>query len=187
MRIVFIWARLHQLSTFLVAAPVAETRKLDEYLWSEKLDALERQTLELFNSEALGNSPHPAFLKAFLNSVHIYIIQALREIPKGTSICRTLACRIQSGLELVDLYPFAAVCPDVLIWIVMVGGTGAPQEGPVRYWFNETLEELLEGLEFTLPDHIGGLGYFDITRQVLIQTRNKEARRRDEKIPKPLD
>ena len=163
--VVFIWARLHQLSSFLAAVPAMGTYILDKSLMSDKFDALERQTLELIHSEALGNSPHPAILTAFLNAVFIYMIQNLREVPRGSSICVTVASRIQSGLELVDIKPLISICPDILVWTILVGRSGAIN-GPVRYWFNEVVDELAS-MGFDLPEAIGNLTYFDVAQRAL--------------------
>jgi hypothetical protein len=171
--IVRIWARLHQLSSFLAKTPFTKTETLDECLLSDKLDAIERQTMDVFHSKALGQSRNPALLITFLNAACIYIIQELREVPKGSSACTIVAGRIHSGFELVNLKPLAIICPDVLLWTIMVGMAGAPSMGPTRAWFLNTLERLSDMLRITVPSSLSGLDYFEAARRTIVADREK--------------
>lgn len=163
-----IWARLHQLSSFLASTTFTKAEELDECLLSDKLDAIERQTMAVLHSKELGNSRHPALLIAFLNAACIYTIQELREVPRGSSVCSIVAGRIHSGFELVNLEPLGIVCPDMLLWTLLVGSSGAVRAGPTRAWFLNTLEEVAAMLRIKVPNYLVGLEFFEVARRTII-------------------
>lgn len=166
-RILYIWLRLRYLTEFLAAIPDNNTSKIDDCFFSDKIDFIERQVLSLLHSDSLARSNSVAFLTAFLNAALIFIYEELRECPKWTNVCICLSQRIYSGLEMVDLSSAARRCPDLLLWILLLGRSGiSPLGGPNKPWFLS----LIAGMELTfgirVPNAVAGLKYFQLAEQV---------------------
>jgi hypothetical protein len=124
------------------------------------LDSLEREILHVIHSSTLAKCPRVAFITAFLNAALIYIYQELREIPKLSAVGTALTGRIHSGLQMLDLTPVLGICPDVLLWTMMLGKSASQLGGPNRAWFHGTLYELTSGLGIGMQEPIVGLWYF---------------------------
>ena len=58
-------------------------------------------------------------------------------------------------------------CPDILLWTIVVGRSGAPAEGHLIRWFDSTINELTAALDLVLPEKLEALDYFDFARQAL--------------------
>lgn len=164
--IAHIWSRIRQFSEFLTSIPPTDSLRLDDILYSDTLDSLEREILDILNSSTLADSPSVAFLIGFLNSALIYIYQELREIPHYSVICVALAGRVHSGLQMLDLSVILDVCPDLLLWTLLVGKSAAPISGPNRGWFGVILLDLTRWLNIRVPERLVGVDYFDIVSYV---------------------
>lgn len=162
-KILYIWLRLRYLTQFLATIPENNTSKLDDCFFSDKIDFIERQTLFLLHSDTLAESSSPAFLTALLNASIIYIYEELRECPKWTNICICLSERIYSGLQMVDLSLGAKHCPDLLLWILLLGRSGtSPLGGPNKAWFLRLIASMEVSLDIEIPTTVSGLQYFNL-------------------------
>lgn len=160
-----IWFQLRELSEFLLAIPPGDGSRLDDALFSDKLDSIEREVLHVLHSSTLASNPGVAFLTAFLNASIIYSYQELREIPKFSAICVAVAGRIHSGLEMLDLSAVLEFCPDVFLWTLMLGRSAAPMRGPDRGWFVGIVADLTNLLGVRAREKLEGVQYFDVVRQ----------------------
>jgi len=53
--------------------------------------------------------------------------------------------RICSGLQMVELEEVMRLCPDLMLWVLMVGRAGNPPPAEVsRIWFEKGIEEIEE-------------------------------------------
>lgn len=60
---------------------------------------------------------------------------------------------------MVDLGEISGKCPDLLVWVVVLGRSGVlPGPGMGRSWYEEVLGEL----EVKVEGVVGGLRYFEI-------------------------
>lgn len=139
---------------------------LDESFFSDKVDFIERAILALLHSESLAESKAAAFLTAFLNASLIFVYEELREAPKWNNVSICLSQRIRSGLDLVGLDGVMMRCPDLLLWVLMLGMSGAnPLEVGARAWFVGEIMEVEANFEAKVPKglkEISGMMYFEI-------------------------
>ena len=160
-QILYIWLRLRYLTEFLASIPSTDRSKIDSCLFSDKTDAIERHTLSLLHSDTLAECKEVAFLTAFLNAALIFIYEEMRECPKWTNICICLSQRIYSGLEMLDLGVAARLCPDLLLWVLMLGRSGVnPLGGPSKPWFSNVIADIEHTFLVKVPDKAWGLTYF---------------------------
>ncbi|TVY32518.1 hypothetical protein LSUB1_G007535 [Lachnellula subtilissima] len=166
-RLIYIWLRLRSLSTFLLA----HTHDIDDYYFSDKCDSLERQILSLLHSPSKTNpSSSLAFTTAFLNAALIYTTEELRECPKYTNICIALSARIYSGLQMAEFDALAAACPELLLWVLVMGRSGiAPvEEGEAsRRWYNLTIADVEARFGIVVPPTLAGWAYFEVAERTL--------------------
>jgi len=158
---IYIWLRCRYLTEFLSS----HFADIDDYYFSDKCDFIERQILSLIHSERLSAVKSAAFVTAFLNAALIYVFEELRECPKWTNVCIALSARIFSGLQMLDLDAIAGQCPDLLLWILMLGRSGnMPLEAGAagRLWYARTIKEVEGSFGITVPGALVGLQYFDV-------------------------
>lgn len=86
-----------------------------------------------------------------------------------------LSQRIKSGLELVELEGVMQLCPDLLLWTLMLGMSGAnPLEVGARTWFvgEIVLAEGALGMEGRIPKGlkaIEGIKYFELAESAVVK------------------
>jgi hypothetical protein len=174
--ILYIYLRLRYLTQFFTTIPTSlstvtspsKSTLLDESFFSDKIDFIERAILSLLSSEALAESPSAAFLTAFLNAALIFVYEELREVPRWNNVSLCLSQRIRSGLELVELERVLACCPELLLWVLMLGRSGAnPLElgARGRLWFDREIKMTEDTFGVEVPVNlkaIEGLNYFEI-------------------------
>ncbi|KAE9362828.1 hypothetical protein N431DRAFT_499185 [Stipitochalara longipes BDJ] len=179
--IIYIYLRLRYLSQFLLSIPTSTLTTsssscatiLDESFFSDKIDLIERAILALLCSASLAESRVAAFLTALLNAALIFVYEDLREVPKWNNVSILLSQRIKSGLELVELEGVIQWCPDLLLWTLMLGMSGAnPLEIGARTWFVREIMQV-EGMlqmEGKVPKGlkgIEGIMYFELAESTI--------------------
>jgi hypothetical protein len=162
-KIIYIWLRLRYLAQILAAIPDQTTTAIDDIFFSDKLDFVERHVLSVLHSESLAESNVVDFLTAFLNASLIYIYEELRECPKWTNVCMCLSTRIRSGLQMAKLSSVTKHCPDLLLWILLLGRSGNHSTEELgKLWYSKVIANMEAGLEITVPPTVEGLSYFEI-------------------------
>lgn len=162
-KIIYIWLRLRYLAQMLAAIPDQTTTDIDDIFFTDKLDFVERHVLSVLHSESLAESHVVDFLTAFLNASLIYIYEELRECPKWTNVCMYLSQRIRSGLQMAKLSSVTKHCPDLLLWILLLGRSGNPPIAePGKLWYSKVIANMEAGLQITVPPALAGLKYFEI-------------------------
>ncbi|PMD38623.1 hypothetical protein L207DRAFT_544744 [Hyaloscypha variabilis F] len=178
--IIYIYLRLRYLSQLLLSIPTptltssssSSPTVLDQSFFSDKVDLIERAILSLLCSSDLASSVSAAFLTAFLNAALIFVYEDLREVPKWNNVSILLSQRIKSGLELAELEGVMRWCPDLLLWTLMLGMSGAnPLEVGARGWFVGEIGwvEGVVGIEGKVPrglKAILGIRYFELAEGV---------------------
>ncbi len=80
---------------------------------------------------------------------------------------------------MVDLEGLAEWCPDLLLWVLLLGRSGAnPLEINGRAWFSRTIGELEGHFEVQVPGAItavAGLKYFELAEATVAKWRRKSA------------
>jgi hypothetical protein len=174
---IYIWLRCRYMTEFLYS----HLADIDDYYFSDKCDFIERQILSLIHSEHLSAVKSAAFVTAFLNAALIYVTEELRECPKWTNVCVALSQRIFSGLQMVDLDAVARQCPDLLLWVLMLGRSGnmpleAGEAG--RLWYAKVIKDVEGSFGATVPGAVAGMKYFDVAES----TNRSGGKVEDEKV-----
>jgi hypothetical protein len=183
--LIYIYLRLRYLTQFLSAIPVptltssssSSPTTLDDSFFSDKIDFIERAILALLASESLAESKAAAFLTALLNASLVFVYEELREVPKWNNVSICLSQRIRSGLDLIELDNVARWCPDLLLWVLMLGMSGAnPLEAGARAWFVREIMEVEELFEVKIPKglkEISGMQYFELAEAAITQPSSR--------------
>jgi hypothetical protein len=159
-----IYWRLRQLAAIINIVSSRDSPRLDEIFFSNKMDTIEREVIELMQSEFFKTSnPGTAFVKAFLDSAFTYIYMFLRDIPKVSPLFRLLTTRVQASLEDIDLRSASESFPDLLLWMLMVGDTSSPG----RVWFAHRLKELCVFQNLKKPPVFEGLNSFKLAEELM--------------------
>lgn len=75
----------------------------------------------------------------------LYVLTVLTNMNNG--VCRDLVAGLRKGLEGLDLGLLGEGAPGLLLWMLLVGGGGAPHNVD-RAWFVERLGTYLGGTEW---------------------------------------
>jgi hypothetical protein len=162
-KIICIWLRLRYLTQLLEGLPDSSTT-IDDIFFTDKLDFIERYTISLLHSDSLAESSAVDFLTAFLNASIIYIYEELRECPRWTNVSVLLSQRICSALQMANLSSAKKLCPDLLLWVLLLGRSGnSPLGESSRLWFSKVIAYMEHNFETKVPaTAVKGLKYFEL-------------------------
>jgi len=110
-----------------------ETTDIDSY--SDTLEYLERQIVALMQSEHLAlPKQETSILHLFSNAAILHIYIFMRDLPRGLPFRYLIADRIRLELEELDIQALLTPYPEMLLWILIMGGIGAIG-APTKTWF----------------------------------------------------
>jgi hypothetical protein len=165
-KIIYIWLRLRYLTELLESIPDKNSSAIDDMFFTDKIDFIERHTLSVLHLNSLAECSAVEFLTAFLNASLVYIYEELRECPKWTNVCICLSQRIRSGLQVVNQASVIRHCPDLLLWILLLGRSGnSPLGEPGRLWYSNLIAHVEENLQIKVPAVVSGLRYFELAEE----------------------
>jgi len=134
--------------------------------------------MSLLHSDTLNECPAAGFVTAFLNASLIFTVEELRECPKFTNVAICLSERICSGLQMLDLDEIAMKCPDLLVFVLLLGRAGvSPFGGPGKVWF----EGIIKELEVDVEGVVGVFRYFELAEGMMrgkVKTEEDESGQR---------
>jgi hypothetical protein len=152
----------------LLLASLPETKTtIDDIFFTDKLDIIERYTISLLHDDSLAESGAVDFLTAFLNASLIYIYEELRECPRWTNVCIFLSQRVCSTLQVANLSTVTRSCPDLLLWILLLGRSGnSPLGESGRLWFSKEIAYMEDNFDTKVPTTaVRGLTYFELAEE----------------------
>lgn len=79
----------------------------------------------------------------------LWMSTGLWHFPLSTSVVRANVKRLVDTLELCDLPCWWSICPDLVIWILVVGACCTPIPGPKRSALLRQLETIAAAMELT--------------------------------------
>jgi hypothetical protein len=165
-KIIYIWLRLRYLTELLENTPDKKGSAIDDMFFTDKIDFIERHTLSVLHSDSLTECSAVEFFTAFLNASLVYIYEELRECPKWTNVCICLSQRIRSGLQVVNQSSVIEHCPDLLLWVLLLGRSGnSPLGEPGRLWYLNVIAHVEENLHIKVPAVVSGLKYFELAEE----------------------
>lgn len=123
---------------------------------------LERRLIKIVRSDDLDPPSHrTSIYKLFGNAALIHLVMFIRQAPTRLSLSNILSNRIRTLLETIDLGILQMQYPDMMLWILMIGGVGGVGT-PNQVWFAKLLADacLAMGVQarteiaFTLADFL---------------------------------
>jgi hypothetical protein len=102
---------------------------------------LDRQLLKLILSDCLNPpSQTTVIYKLFGNAALIHQVMFIRQAPTRLSLSNILSSRIRSLVESIDPAALQIQYPDMMLWVLMIGGIGGVGT-PDQRWFAEMLAD----------------------------------------------
>lgn len=136
-----VYWKLRNLSQVKDEACYYQPRDSDIDSYSDTLEYLERQVVAILHSEDLTLSgQNTSILRLFATAfiLHIYIF--MRDLPRGLPFFYVLAGRLRDELEFLDIEALLVPYPEMLLWILIMGGVGAIGSSN-KAWFAKVLAE----------------------------------------------
>jgi hypothetical protein len=98
------------------------------------------------------NSPNQNALifRLFGNAALAHVVMFMRETPMHHSFSELLSARIRTNLETIDMPSFQLQYPEMMLWILLIGGLGSIRTDN-RLWFAKLVAEacLAQGIAHT--------------------------------------
>lgn len=102
---------------------------------------LDRRLLKLILSDCLDPpSQTTVIYKLFGNAALIHQVMFIRQAPTRLSLSNIVSSRIRTLIEAIDLAALRIQYPDMVLWILMIGGIGGVGT-PNQRWFAERLAD----------------------------------------------
>lgn len=120
------------------------TSDIDSY--SDTLEYLERQIVAIIQSESLMlPKQETSILHLFSNAAILHIYIFMRDLPRGLPFRYLIADRIRCELEALDIQSLLTPYPEMLLWILIMGGVGAIGASN-KAWFAKVFAESCQTL-----------------------------------------
>jgi hypothetical protein len=133
---------LRNLTALKEVASCHPDRNVEMISYTTMLECVERRVVRLVQQEALlSPATNLAIYRAFGHAVLLHIYMFMRDFPRGIPIFYRLSSRIRKSLDFVDIRMLYIQYPEMMLWILMVGGFGGIGT-PNRGWFANLLAEV---------------------------------------------
>ncbi len=131
----------HNLS-YLKDAAIHLTRKVEFDSWSDMVERLERRILAILQTEVVkSGKPKFSIFALFGNAAIFHINMFMRDLPRGLPFYNLLSGRLRARIEAVDLSCLRKEYPEMVLWILLMGGLGSSGT-PNRGWYAELFAEI---------------------------------------------
>jgi hypothetical protein len=122
-----------------------KTSDIDSY--SNTLEYLERQVVVIVQSEHLTFlNRNTSILHLFANVAVLHIYIFMRDLPRGLPFRWLIADQLRNELECLDIETLLVPYPEMVLWILIIGGVGAIGASN-KEWFANALAEACQALE----------------------------------------
>jgi transcription factor-like protein len=109
--------------------------------WSDMVERIERRVIELLQSKIVkSGNPKVSIFQLFGYAAIIHIYMFMRDIPRGLPFFILISGRLRSSIEALNLEQLHKVYPEMVIWILLMGGLGS-SGGPNRGWYAKRFAE----------------------------------------------
>ncbi|TVY62891.1 hypothetical protein LSUE1_G009195 [Lachnellula suecica] len=121
-----VYWELQHLSAVKDEAVLYEGKTSDIDSYSDSLEYLERQVVAILHSEHLTSpSRNTSILHLFATAAILHIYIFMRDLPRGLPFRYLMAERLRNEIESVDIEMLLAPYPELVLWILIMGGVGA--------------------------------------------------------------
>jgi hypothetical protein len=121
-----------------------QSRRLDRQIhdsYNDVTNFLERKTLLIILSrKSTRSDPVTSIFYLFSSALFLNISMFLRDQTRGLPILLLLCKRIRHCLEKLDVHFLQFQYPELMLWILVMGGVGASKTGD-RQWFAKHLAD----------------------------------------------
>jgi hypothetical protein len=121
-----------------------QSRRIDRQIhesYNDVTNFLERRTLLIILSKEHSRSdPSTSIFYLFSSALFLNISIFLRDQTRGLPILLLLCTRIRHCLEKLDMHLLQFQYPELMLWILVMGGVGASKTGD-RQWFAKHLAD----------------------------------------------
>ncbi|KAH8782098.1 hypothetical protein BGZ57DRAFT_852885 [Hyaloscypha finlandica] len=134
------WA-IHNLSSLKDSA-IHLTRKVEFPSWSDMVERIERRVVALLLSEVVrSGKPRLSIFILFANAIIFHINMFMRDLPRVLPLYNLLSGRLRVNLESVDLVYLHKEYPEMVLWILLMGGLGSSGT-PNSLWYAKLFAEI---------------------------------------------
>jgi hypothetical protein len=99
-------------------------KKVEVMSYSDMFERLERRIIAVVQSEVLkSGDQNSSIFVVFGNAALIHIYMFMRDIPRGLPFFHLLSARIRTTIEAADLAHLHREYPEMMLWILMMGGS----------------------------------------------------------------
>lgn len=103
---------------------------------------LVRRLIDIVQHEIPDSSNENALIfRLFGNAALAHVVMFLRDNPLGHPFSELLSARIRASLEVIDIPTFQLRYPEMMLWILMMGGLGAIGTDN-QWWFAKLVAEM---------------------------------------------
>jgi hypothetical protein len=95
----------------------------------------------LLSEVVRSGKPKLSIFKLFANAVIFHINMFMRDLPRGLPFYNLLSDRLRVNLEAVDLVYLHKEYPEMILWILLMGGLGSSGT-PNRQWYANLFAEI---------------------------------------------
>ncbi|KAH7363780.1 hypothetical protein BKA65DRAFT_545694 [Rhexocercosporidium sp. MPI-PUGE-AT-0058] len=106
-------------------AMIGDDNPTPVFQYKGQLERLERRSLALVLSASDSSNQNLVIYQLFGNAALIHALLFMRDSPASVPLARLLSDRIQRALEAVDLQIYLLQYPEMILWILIMGGFGA--------------------------------------------------------------
>jgi len=109
--------------------------------YSDMVERLVRRIIALVQSEGLKSLNHnSSIFVLFGNAALLHIYMFMKDGPGGCPFCGLVATRLRTRLEAVNLAYFHKEYPELMLWILIMGGLGSFKTAD-RRWYAKLLAQ----------------------------------------------
>ena len=107
--------------------------------YSDMVERLERRVITLVQSK-VSKSPkqNGSIFVLFGNAALFHVYMFMRDLPRGLPFSNLLATHLRTSIEAADLESLHNEYPEMMLWILMMGGLGSSSTTN-RRWYAELL------------------------------------------------
>jgi hypothetical protein len=120
---------------------IHSTQRVESLLYSDRIERLVHRVIMLVQSEVLQSPQcNGSIFVLFGNAAlfHIYIF--MRDFPGGYKFYDCITTRLQRSIEAADLVYLQKEYPEMMLWILLMGGLGSSSTAD-RQWYAKLLVE----------------------------------------------
>lgn len=133
---------LRKLSALKEVASCRPDRHVEMAFYSDTLELLERRVIQIArHKDLLYPATDLVIYHLFADAVILHIYLFMRDLPRGLPFFHLMSSTLRQLLECLDVQRFYIQYPEMMLWILVMGGLGAIGTSS-RTWFASLVAEI---------------------------------------------